>query len=51
MNLRWTSKGNAKLQQGFREAEAHKEVRLIGVDAYLMSLVEVAYQLWVARSL
>ncbi|HAX80343.1 MAG TPA: hypothetical protein DCY88_32035 [Cyanobacteria bacterium UBA11372] len=42
---RWASKGNGKLQQGFREAEVQKGVRLIGVDTYLMSLVEVAYQL------
>lgn len=38
---------NAKLQQAFREAEekTSKKVSLIGMDACLMSMVEVAYQL------
>jgi Clostripain family len=38
---------NAKLQQAFREAEEKtgKKVSLIGMDACLMSMVEVAYQL------
>jgi len=38
---------NAKLQQAFQEAEAitGKKVTLIGMDACLMSMVEVAYQL------
>lgn len=38
---------NAKLQQAFREAEEQtgKKVSLIGMDACLMSMVEVAYQL------
>jgi hypothetical protein len=38
---------NAKLQQAFREAEAQtgQKVSVIGMDACLMSMVEVAYQL------
>jgi hypothetical protein len=38
---------NAKLQQAFQEAEAitGKKVSLIGMDACLMGMVEVAYQL------
>jgi hypothetical protein len=38
---------NAKLQQAFREAEEQtgQKVSLIGMDACLMSMVEVAYQL------
>lgn len=38
---------NAKLQQAFQEAEAitGQKVSLIGMDACLMSMVEVAYQL------
>ncbi len=38
---------NAKLQQAFREAEEKtgNKVSLIGMDACLMSMVEVAYQL------
>jgi Clostripain family len=38
---------NAKLQQAFREAEdkTGQKVSLIGMDACLMSMVEVAYQL------
>jgi Clostripain family len=38
---------NAKLQQAFREAEdkTGKKVSLIGMDACLMGMVEVAYQL------
>ncbi len=38
---------NAKLQQAFREAEDQtgQKVSLIGMDACLMSMVEVAYQL------
>jgi len=38
---------NAKLQQAFREAEeqTRQKVSLIGMDACLMSMVEVAYQL------
>ncbi len=38
---------NAKLQQAFREAEEQtgKKVNLIGMDACLMSMVEVAYEL------
>ncbi|KYC44040.1 hypothetical protein WA1_02545 [Scytonema hofmannii PCC 7110] len=38
---------NAKLQQAFQEAEAitGKKVNLIGMDACLMGMVEVAYQL------
>jgi hypothetical protein len=38
---------NAKLQQAFREAEEKtgKKISLIGMDACLMSMVEVAYQL------
>ncbi|NEO33945.1 MAG: hypothetical protein F6K36_26725 [Symploca sp. SIO3C6] len=38
---------NAKLQQAFREAEEQtgQKVSLIGMDACLMSMIEVAYQL------
>jgi Clostripain family len=38
---------NAKIQQAFREAEEHtgQKVSLIGMDACLMSMIEVAYQL------
>ena len=38
---------NAKLQQAFREAEEKtgQKVSLIGMDACLMSMIEVAYQL------